>query len=121
MRCASIAILVLAAFGTACRDYNYSDPISNQAGLLPADQFVRYGREQAISIAIGREFGRPYNSGPAMQSEIAATYARKFPDVVDVVADTLGYRLTIRFMSGWRTAVVPIDDGKRGDETKIPS
>ena len=120
MRPASLAIFLLAAVG-GCRDYDYSAPIAKQAGLLPADQFVGYGREQAISIAIGREFGRPYNSGAGMQAEIATTYARKFPDVTDVVADTLGYRLTIRFQSGWRTAVVPIDDGKRGDDTKITS
>ena len=118
---ALLATMILVASAAGCRDYDYVDAISRQAGLLPADQFARYGREQAISVAIGREFGRPYNSGPGMQAEIATTYARKFPEVVDVVADSLGYRLTVRFQSGWRTAIVPIGDGKRGDETKIPS
>jgi len=113
--------LLLLAILAACRDYNYYQPIAAQKGLLPADQFARYGREQAISVAIGREFARPYNSGPGVQVRMAMAYARKFPDVVDVQADSLGYRLVVQFRSGWRTAVVPIDDGKRGDETKIPS
>lgn len=119
MRHALIPLVLISLAG--CRYYDFEPPIANQKGLLPADQFARYGREQAISVAIGREFARPYNSGPGVQAEIATTYARKFPDVVDVVADTLGYRLTVRFQSGWRTAVVPINDGKRGDDTKIPS
>ena len=78
-------------------------------------------REQAIVIAIGREFGRPYNSGPGMQAEQAMNFAKKFPDVVDILADTLGHRLTVQFKSGWRTAILPIPDGKVGDSTKIPS
>ena len=116
-----LAVLACAALLGACRDYRYDEHIAAQGGLLPADQFARYGREQAISVAIGRELARPYNSGPEAQAAIATAYARKFPDVLDVVADPPGYRLTVRFRSGWRTAVVPIADGKRGDATKIPS
>ena len=44
-------------------------------------------------------------------------YARSMPDIVNVTADSLGHRLTLQFRSGWRTMVVPIDDGKRGGET----
>ena len=117
----ALTLLLLTASLAACRDYDYYTPVSSQQGLTPPDQFARYGREQAISVAIGREFARPYNSGPGKQVEIAMNYARKFPDVVDIVADTLGHRLTVRFKSGWRTGIVPINDGKRGDETKIPS
>ena len=40
--------------------------------------------------------------------------------MLGVVADSQGYRLTVQFKSGWRTAVVPIRDGKTGDETVIP-
>ncbi|MGH7659276.1 MAG: hypothetical protein ACREL6_13655, partial [Gemmatimonadales bacterium] len=80
-----------------------------------------YGKEQAIVVAVGREYARPYNSGPGAQARVAMAYARKFPDVVEVTADTLGHRLTILFDSGWLAAVVPIDDGKTGDETTIPS
>ena len=115
-----LVAMVVLTLG-ACRSYDYYPTISNQRGLVPPDQFARYGREQAISVAIGREFGRPYNSGPGKQAEIAINYARRFPEVVDVVADSLGYRLTVRFKSGWRTAIVPINDGKTGAETKIPS
>ncbi|MGH7703585.1 MAG: hypothetical protein ACREMO_10850 [Gemmatimonadales bacterium] len=114
-------IAMLALSLGACRNYDYSPTISNQRGLVPPDQFARYGREQAISVAIGREFARPYNSGLGMQTEIAIKYAKRFPDVVDVVADSLGHRLTVRFKSGWRTAIVPINDGKTGADTKIPS
>lgn len=120
-RILTIAILALGL--GACRTYDQQSPIASQKGLLPADQFARYGREQAISIAIGREFARPYNSGPEQQAEIATTYAKKnFPnDIVEIVPDPLGNRLTVQFKSGWRTAVVPIADGKTGDQTKIPS
>lgn len=112
--------LIVALALAGCRSYDYQTPISRQAGLVPPDQFARYGREQAISIAIGREFARPYNSGSGNQAEIAMTYARKFPDVVNVVPDSQGHRLTVQFKSGWRAAVVPISDGKTGDQTVIP-
>jgi len=48
-------------------------------------------------------------------------YARTLPEVVDVVPDTLGHRLTVRFKSGWRAAVLPIADGKRGADTPCVS
>jgi hypothetical protein len=115
-----LPLLLLAALA-ACRDYGYYQPIASQKGLVPADQFASYGREQAISVAIGREFARPYNSGSGVQMQVAMTYAKKFPDVIEVTGDSLGHRLTVRFKNGWRIAVVPIDDGKRGDDTKIPS
>jgi hypothetical protein len=111
-----LALVTLAS----CRSYDYEGPITRQKHLIPADQFARYGREQAISIAIGREFGRPYNSGPGVQADRATRFAKKFPEVVDVIADTLGYRLTVQFKSGWRTGILPIPDGTQGDSTKIP-
>lgn len=119
----TIPILLSLIASLACRDYNLERHVATQAGLVPADQFASYGREQAIAVAIGREFARPYNSGPDAQAEITATYARnKFPeDIVDITPDPLGHRLTVTFKSGWRTAIVPIDDGKTGDETKVPS
>ena len=118
MRLRSVALLALAL--GACRDYPYEKPISQQAGLIPPATFARYGREQAITIAIGRELARPYNSGPAALAEVGTAYARKFPDVTNVVADPLGYRLTLQYRSGWRASAVPIADGKTGDETTIP-
>jgi hypothetical protein len=107
----------------ACRDYQYTRHVSKQDGLIPADQYARYGREQAIAVAIGREFARPYNSGPEKQAEVAINYARnKFgQDVTAITADPQGNRLVVTFRSGWRTAIVPIADGKTGDDTKIPS
>jgi len=120
--------LLILAFGlaaplAACRDYNLKRHVTNQDGLIPADQYARYGREQAIVVAIGREFARPYNSGPQAQAEVAMTYARNTfgADLTDISADPLGHRLVVTFKSGWRTAIVPIDDGKTGDETKVPS
>jgi hypothetical protein len=118
IRLRSLALLALCL--GACRDYSYEKPISQQAGLIPPAQFARYGREQAITVAIGRELARPYNSGPAALAEVATAYAQKFPDVTNVTADPLGYRLTLQYRSGWRTATVPIADGKTGDETTIP-
>ncbi|HXG44585.1 MAG TPA: hypothetical protein VNJ71_07510 [Gemmatimonadales bacterium] len=118
-----LALAVFLVAPAACRDYRSEPRLSDQAGLIPADQFARYGREQAIAVAIGREFARPYNSGPEKQAEVAMHYARtKFgADVVDITADPLGHRLVVTFKSGWRTAIVPIRDGKTGDETTIPS
>jgi hypothetical protein len=108
----TIPILLGLIASLACRDYNLERHVAGQAGLV-----------QAIAVAIGREFARPYNSGPEAQAEIATTYARnKFgADIVDITPDPLGHRLTVTFKSGWRTAIVPIDDGKTGDDTKVPS
>ncbi|MEP7324915.1 MAG: hypothetical protein ABI836_03115 [Gemmatimonadota bacterium] len=120
MKRPALVLLALVGFA-ACRDYPLADHLKNQDGLLPADQFAAYGREQAIAVAIGREFGRPYNSGVGAPARVAIAYARQFPDIVNIQADSLGNRLTIEFNSGWRTAIVPIDDGKRGADTRIPS
>jgi hypothetical protein len=117
-----VLLLAVAALG-GCRDYQSTRRVANQDGLIPPDQFARYGREQAIAVAIGREFARPYNSGAEAQSDVAITYARnKFgKDITQITADPQGNRIVVTFKSGWRTAVVPIKDGKTGDETKIPS
>ena len=114
------AVLLLTAL-TSCRDYDFQSRLTSQGGLIPADQFARYGREQAEEMAIAREFGadikRSSSADPVKSAEAASRFARTLPDVADVQADPLGYRLTLRFKSGWRTMVTPIDDGKRGTET----
>jgi hypothetical protein len=102
-------LVVLAL--VSCRAYDYESPLTSQDGLVPADQFARYGKEQAEVVAIGREFAR------ARPADSAMAYARTLPDVVDIHADTLGHRLTVQFKSGWRAGVPPIDDGKSGAET----
>jgi hypothetical protein len=91
----------------SCRDYDMRSRLSDQDGLVPADRFARYGREQAQEMAIAREYA---SSGDT-------NYARSLPDVVESHADPLGYRQTIRFKSGWLTMVTLVDDGKRGAET----
>ena len=123
-----LAVLALAS----CRSYQYESKVSEQDGLVPPDQFARYGverrleaaklpREQAEAIAIAREYGRAeQGDSPAAltkQADAAAAYAGTLPDVVDATADPLGHRLTIRFKSGWRLGVPPIKDGKSGAET----
>lgn len=120
LKSSTLALLALVTLA-GCRHYDIKSHISDQGGLLPADQFASYGREQAIAVAIGREFGRPYNSGVGAPSRIAMAYSKQFPEVVDIDADSLGHRLQVQFKSGWRTAIVPIDDGKRGPDTRIPS
>jgi hypothetical protein len=113
-------VLLLTAL-TSCRDYDFHSRLTAQAGLVPADQFSRYGREQAEEMAIAREFSaatkRSSGEGLTKQTEEAVRYARTLPGVADVQADPLGYRLTLRFKSGWRTMVIPIADGKGGAET----
>jgi hypothetical protein len=114
------ALLALAVLG-ACRDYKTYPRLAGQGGYVPADQYARYGREQAQQVAIGREFAAGYEGDApeqrARQAANAIAYASKLPDVTSVVADSLGYRLTVQFASGWRVAVLPIDDGKRGADT----
>lgn len=125
MRSSRILLVALLAVSTlgACRDYNFKRHVASQDGLVPADQFARYGREQAIAMAIGREFARPYNSGAETQVDVAINYARSNfgKDITDISGDPQSNRIVVTFASGWRTAIVPIDDGKTGAETKIPS
>ncbi|HEX5003716.1 MAG TPA: hypothetical protein VFV65_00255 [Gemmatimonadales bacterium] len=118
-RLAALPLLALLVAG--CPSYDNYAPIASQKGLIPPDQFARYGKEQAQAVAIAREFGSAYQGDtPAAygaQAAAAVAYARTMPDVVNITADSLGHRLTIEFRSGWRTAVDPIADGRRGNET----
>ncbi len=113
--------LVLLLPLVSCRSYDYYSRLSSQRGLTPPDRFARYGREQAEAVAIAREFGRAYQGNTpeafTKQAQAAVSYAKTLPDVVDVTPDPLGNRLTIRFKSGWREAVNPVDDGKKGKDT----
>jgi hypothetical protein len=117
----SMCIPLLVVTVISCRGYHLDDRLVNQDGLVPPDQYARYGREQAEEIAIAREFGHVHQgSSPqqlARQAETAATYARSLPDVANIKADPQGLLLTVQFKSGWRTMVAPLDDGKRGAET----
>lgn len=119
MRC--IIPLTLLCVLAGCRDYDRYTYVSSQGGLMSADQYAKYGPDQAISMAIGREYGKAHAGGSnadyAKQAGAAISYARKFPTVKSVVADTLGYRLVVTFTDGWATQVTPITDGKSGDET----
>jgi hypothetical protein len=114
-----IGLLVLTL--ASCRDYHLSSRVTDQDGLVPADQYARYGREQAEEIAIAREFGHAgHGSSPEQrqhQADAAITYARSLPDVTGIKADPLGLLLTVQFKSGWRTMVTPLNDGKRGAAT----
>ena len=112
-----LALLALVS----CRSYDYKSRLTAQDGLVPPDQFARYGKEQAEAVAIAREYGRADQGDTpealVRQADAAIAYARTLPDVADVSADPLGYRLTVRFKSGWRVGVPPIEDGKSGRET----
>ena len=117
----SIGMLLFILLIPACRAYDLDSRLVHQDGLVPGDQYARYGREQAQEIAIGREFAHAHRGNApdelARQAQAAVGYARSLPDVVDVKADPLGLLLTVRFRSGWRTMITPLDDGKRGAET----
>ena len=107
----SLRLLLLFTVLCSCRDYDLAARLTDQDGLVPADRFARYGREQAEAMAIAREYAQDDNASTA------TTYARTQPDVIDASVDSLGFRKTLRFKSGWLTMVVPVDDGKRGSET----
>jgi hypothetical protein len=117
----SLGVVLLIMTLASCRNYDLRSRLVDQHGLTPPDQYARYGREQAQEIAIAREFGHAREGSSAdqldRQAEVAASYARTLPDVADVKADPLGLLLTVRFKSGWRTMVTPLNDGKRGAET----
>jgi hypothetical protein len=114
----SLAVLLLLPAIASCRDYDLHARLANQQGLVPADQFARYGQEQAEEMAIARELGAVMKGSSVAdstkQKQAATSYARSMPGVADVQVDPLGYRLTVRFKSGWRTMVNPVEDGKRG-------
>jgi hypothetical protein len=116
-----LTLLLPFLLAAACRNYDLESRLTDQSGLVPADQYARYGNEQAEAVAIAREFGRAAQGRTpeafAKQADVAMTYARTLPDVKDIGADPLGHRLTIRFASGWRVAVNPVNDGKSGSET----
>jgi hypothetical protein len=113
----SFVVAVLVMMVASCRSYDLHSRLTSQRGLIPADQYARYGREQAEEIAIGREFGHAGRGTSAedliKQPAAALNYARTLPDVADIKADPLGLLLTIRFKSGWRTMTTPIKNGKR--------
>jgi len=108
-----LGVLLAVLLLPACRDYDYYSRVSDNDGYVAGDQYARYGREQAQSVAIARKLAESHEEG----SEAAIAYARSLPDVVDVVADSQGNWLTVRFKSGWRTAVTPLPDGKSPTET----
>ena len=117
----SFGVAVLVVTMASCRNYDLASRLTDQDGLVPADQYARYGREQAEEIAIAREFGQAgHGSSPEQrreQAKAAMTYAGTLPDVVGVRADAQGLLLTVQFRSGWRTMVTPLNDGKRGAAT----
>ena len=118
-RAALTGLAAVAAL--ACRPYDLGTTLQDQDGLIPASQYARYGTEQAKAVAIGRALGQ-WDGGLAIESRAeqvtkAAQYAQGLPGVASVVADTLGYRLTVTFSSGWRASVLPIADGVNPDET----
>jgi hypothetical protein len=110
----SSTALALALVLTSCRTYDYPSHVSDQGGLVPADQFARYGREQAQAVAIAREFAKVHQgSSPGAlgaQADSAVAYARTQPDVASAVADPQSHRLTVEFKSGWRLGIVPLAD-----------
>ena len=120
MRRLALAGIAALSLG-ACRPYDSYGRLLDQSGLIPAEQFARFGHEQAELVAIGRSLAKwrmtQDSAGFAQQAESASCFARRFPDVQTVDPDPLGHRLTIRFKSGWRAAVVPVDDGVEPDAT----
>lgn len=107
-RCCPIVLVALLA---ACPSYDAAKYVRDQDGLMSADEYAKYGKEQAIAMAIGREFAQVGGAAGAVE------YAKKFPTVKSIEVDSLGNRLVVHFVGGWRTQVTAITDGKRGDET----
>jgi len=105
----------------ACPSYDRYGYVTNQKGLMAPDEYAKYGPDQAIAVAVGREFAKGHAGSTAeayaTQAGAALTYAKKFPQLKSITADTLGHRLVLTFTDGWTTQVTPITDGKNGDDT----
>lgn len=104
-----VPLLLLVAV-TACPTYDRLPYVSSDDGLMAADEWAKYGPEQAIAIAIGRAYADDNASA-------ALAYAKKFPQVTHIEADSLGHRLVVTFESKWSTQVTPLTDGKEPDAT----
>ena len=122
----ALRAMAVTLFLVGCPSYDRYSPIVGQDGLVPEDRFARYGTEQAQAIAIGRAFGASYTAERpadfARQAEAAAEYAKRMPNVISVVPDPSAHLLTVTFTSGWRKAIVPIEDGVAPDRTAgLPS
>jgi hypothetical protein len=119
----ALALLALTVALAGCPSYDRTSKLVDQDGYVPADQFARYGHEQAEAMAVAREFGRATKEagnsveGRIKAADAAVAYAKTLPDIAMATPDTLSQRLTLQFKSGWRTMVNPIEDGKRGAET----
>ncbi len=105
-----LAVLALLVTAVACRQYDSAKYVSQQDGLMPADDFAKYGPEQATATAIGREFARA-------GADSAEAYAKASSLVKSVGVDSAGHRLVITFVSGWVAQVNPITDGKAPADT----
>ena len=111
----------LAISMIGCRTYDLYHPLADQDGLVPASTYARFGTEQAQAMAIGRSLAQ-WHGGDSPEDKAvmvtkAAEYASTLPNVAMVVADTIGYRLSVTFKSGWHTFAVPINDGVKPEDT----
>ena len=103
---------------TGCPTYDRYSHLENQDGLTNADQWAKYGAEEAQKIAIGRKLAQGDGAAdyPAWRDS-AIAYARTLPDVVNVSGDPQTYFLDVTFKSGWRVAVLPVSDGVAPEAT----
>jgi hypothetical protein len=117
----ALACVVLALALGGCPTYDRYGRLSDEDGYMKGDQFAGYGPEQAQKVAIGRKLAQAHTGATredfAAQVGAAAEFARTMPDVVDVKADSAAYFLTVKFRSGWRTAVLPVNDGVAPEAT----
>ena len=113
--------LALVLFLAGCPQYDRYSRVADEKGMVPADVFARYGSEQAQAIAIGRALATAHagtdSADLTRQVQSAAEYARKLPGVAEVQADVRAFLLTVTFKSGWKKAIVPINDGVPADQT----
>jgi hypothetical protein len=85
--------------------------------LVGCRPYDGYAQVVAIGRALAEWKGTADSAGYTQQTDHAGCFARRLPDVETVDADPLGHRLTVKFKSGWRAAVLPVHDGIRPDAT----
>jgi hypothetical protein len=118
----ALALLALTFALTGCPSYDRVGKLEHQDGYTPADQYARYGQEQAQAVALGRTYAEALDGKVSVEARERAAgtvlrYAKSLPGVADIKVDTLGGFATVSFKSGWRTMVTPIADGKKAGET----
>ena len=102
----------LPFLGDLAKMLQSSGPVSWDAARQFAVQVATDGQSEANPDPIERiRFEELVRVADLQVANLTGLATSTTGRVVTVVPDTLGYRLTVTFASGWRAAALPIADG----------